>query len=85
MFLWLRLNLPPVDAVGGQFGDSYRLVSEKAREKGVLAVPGVAFMPNGQCTSYVRTSFSIIEEKDVEEAFRRLRASVEEAWQEVQL
>ncbi|UZJ57569.1 hypothetical protein CBS101457_006889 [Exobasidium rhododendri] len=83
MFLWLRLNLPPVLGVqGGESGDSYRLVSEKAKAKGVLAVPGVAFMPDGRCTSYVRTSFSIIEEEDVEEAFRRIRASVEEAWQE---
>jgi tryptophan aminotransferase len=82
MFLWLRLKLPAVNVPGGENGDSYRLVSEKARAKGVLAVPGVAFIPDGQCTSYVRTSFSIIEEKDVEEAFKRLRLAVEEAWQE---
>lgn len=83
MFLWLKLNLTPVNAPHGQHGDSFQLVSERARAKGVLAVPGVAFMPNGECTSYVRTSFSNIPEEDVEEAFRRLRQSVEEAWSEV--
>ena len=82
MFLWLRLCLPPVDVKGGEQGDSYRLVTDKARARGVLAVPGVAFMPDGQCTSYVRTSFSIIAEDDVAEALTRLRAAVEEAWEE---
>jgi tryptophan aminotransferase len=82
MFLWLRLNLPPVSAPHGQHGDSFSLVSEKAKAKGVLAVPGVAFMPNEECSSYVRTSYSIIPEEDVEEAFKRIRDCVEEAWQE---
>lgn len=83
MFLWLRLKLPPTSA--STEGDSYALVREKARNKGVLAVPGMSFMPDGCTTCYVRTSFSIIEESDVEEAFCRLRAVVEDAWREAGL
>lgn len=83
MFLWLKLILPPVELPGGQDGDSLGLISIKAREKGILAVPGIAFIPNEACSCYVRTSYSIIKEEDVEEAFKRLREAVEEAWQEM--
>lgn len=82
MFLWLKLNLPPAGPQDPE-GDSFALISEKAKEAGVLAVPGVAFIPDGAKTCYVRTSFSIIDEEDVEEAFRRLRDVVLEAWNEV--
>ena len=58
------------------------MISDKAKAKGVLAVPGVAFIPDGSKTCYVRTSFSIIGEEDVEEAFNRLRDTVLEAWEE---
>lgn len=80
MFLWLKLNLPANE--GETEGDSFALISEKAKAKGVLAVPGVAFIPDGSKTCYVRTSFSIIREEDVEEAFYRLRDTVLEAWSE---
>lgn len=73
MFLWLRL-------LGVK--DSYALISDKAKAAGVLAVPGVAFIPDGSTSSYVRTSFSIIAEDDVAEALRRLRAVVEASWEE---
>ncbi|KAJ1585400.1 hypothetical protein NDA12_005299 [Ustilago hordei] len=81
MFLWLKLNLPPAGEDTPE-GDSFALISDKAKAKGVLAVPGVAFIPDGSKTCYVRTSFSLIAEKDVEEAFKRLRDVVLEAWKE---
>lgn len=95
MFLWLKLRLPPAEATAGAAGtmgesahaadnegDSFPLISEKAKAAGVLAVPGVAFMPTGARTCFVRTSFSLIPEEDFEEAFRRLRKVVLEAWEE---
>lgn len=83
MFLWLKLNLPP--SADSDEGDSFALISEKAQAAGVLAVPGVAFVPDGSKSCYVRTSFSLIDENDVEEAFRRLRSVVQHAWQEAGL
>ncbi|PWN37995.1 PLP-dependent transferase [Meira miltonrushii] len=80
MFLWLRLKLPP--SVNSAEGDSFALIREKAHDKGVLAVPGMSFMPDGKTTCYVRTSFSLIPEEDVEEGLSRLRAVIEEAWKE---
>ncbi|KIS70639.1 tryptophan amino transferase (transaminase) [Mycosarcoma maydis] len=81
MFLWLRLNLPPTGQ-GESEGDSFALISDKAKAAGVLAVPGVAFIPDGSKSCYVRTSFSIIAEDDVEEAFNRLRNVVLDAWKD---
>lgn len=89
MFLWIKLKLPPSGGAGAEGeGDSFDLISNKAKAAGVLAVPGVAFMPpsNGsETSSYVRTSFSQVPLDQVDTAFRRLRAVVEEAWKEVGL
>ncbi|KAJ7114819.1 pyridoxal phosphate-dependent transferase [Mycena epipterygia] len=63
----------------GRDADSAALVSGKAVAKGVLAVPGTAFMPLGGPTPFVRVSFSIIEEDKAEEACRRLREVILEA------
>jgi len=63
----------------GRETDSYSVVLGKAVSKGVLAVPGTAFMPLGGATPYVRVSFSIIEEDKAEEACRRLREAILEA------
>ncbi|PWN22878.1 PLP-dependent transferase [Microstroma glucosiphilum] len=82
MFLWLKLRLPPSTEGADDEGDSYPVIFEKAKKAGVLAVPGVAFMAGGKTTCYVRTSFSIVDEADFEEAFRRLRGVVEQAWTE---
>ncbi|KAJ1028539.1 hypothetical protein NDA16_001705 [Ustilago loliicola] len=82
MFLWLKLNLPPAGEDTPE-GDSFALISDKAKAAGVLAVPGVAFIPDGSKTCYVRTSFSIIAEEDVEETFNRLRGVVLDAWKEI--
>jgi tryptophan aminotransferase len=57
----------------GQGGDSAELIQTKAYEGGVLALPGTVFYPNGAKTAYVRASFSLLNEEDVNEALRRLR------------
>jgi len=59
--------------------DSAKIIQGKAFEKGVLALPGTVFLPNGRPTPYVRASFSVPGEKDVNEALRRLREAVLEA------
>lgn len=53
--------------------DSEKLIREKAFEKGVLAMPGTPFMPDGRPTPYVRASFSTLEPDEVCEALRRLK------------
>lgn len=78
MFLWLKLILPATP--DAPQGDSYQLISKEAKEAGVLAVPGVGFMPDASKSCYVRTSFSLIAEEDFEEAFRRLRGVIEAKW-----
>lgn len=78
MFLWLKLILPPTP--DAPEGDSFQLISKEAKEAGVLAVPGVGFMPDASKSCYVRTSFSLIAEQDFEEAFRRLRRVIEDKW-----
>jgi len=60
-------------------GDSEAVIKTKAFEKGVLALPGTVFLPNGFKTGYVRASFSLTEEEDVDKAIRRLRDAVLEA------
>lgn len=90
MFLWIKLKLPPSPA--SSEGDSFDLISNKAKAAGVLALPGVAFKPPsdgshaGRKTSaYVRTSFSQVPLDQVDTAFTRLRGVVEEAWREAGL
>ncbi|KAG6840389.1 hypothetical protein C0991_007019 [Blastosporella zonata] len=70
MFFWFKLLLP--DDGSGDGGDSQALIAEKAVREGVLALPGTAFLPNGRKTAYVRASFSLLGEEDVDEALRRL-------------
>ena len=59
--------------------DSEDVIRTKALEKGVLALPGKVFLPDGGKTAYVRAAFSLLEEPEVEEAMKRLRAVVLEA------
>ncbi|KAI9454402.1 PLP-dependent transferase [Lactarius psammicola] len=66
MFFWFKLLL-------GEDGDSASVIRTKAFGGGVLALPGTVFFPNGERTAYVRASFSILEEEQVNEALRRLR------------
>jgi tryptophan aminotransferase len=85
MFFWhaplfvflseVRVN-GPVDRFRlllGEDGDSANIIRTKAFEGGVLALPGTVFFPNGGRTTYVRASFSLLEEDQVNEALRRLR------------
>lgn len=73
----LLLNKPGTESAEEQ--DSESLIRTKALEKGVLALPGTVFLPNGEKTAYVRAAFSLLDEADVEEAIKRLREAVLEA------
>lgn len=59
--------------------DSDALIRSKAFERGVLALPGTVFYPNKRTTAYVRASFSIIEEHDMDEALKRLKEAIIQA------
>ncbi|SPO46582.1 related to aromatic amino acid aminotransferase I [Moesziomyces antarcticus] len=87
MFLWIRLKLPP-SGEGAADGDSYDLVSNKAKAAGVLALPGIAFKPPTDTrtpSAYVRTSFSQVPLDQIDTAFQRLRSVVEQAWRDAGL
>ncbi|KAF7771685.1 hypothetical protein Agabi119p4_5996 [Agaricus bisporus var. burnettii] len=75
MFFWFKLILSK-ELDGGE-GDSDVVIRTKAFDKGVLALPGSVFMPNGSKTPYVRASFSLNPEEEVFEALRRLRSALE--------
>ncbi|KAA1102861.1 hypothetical protein PGTUg99_036721 [Puccinia graminis f. sp. tritici] len=77
MFLWLKLNI----AIPGkeEEADSSALISTRAVQKGVLAVPGCAFLPNAGKSAYVRTSFSLIDADSADEGFARLASVIREA------
>jgi len=83
MFLWLKLRLPPT--AESPEGDSFALISEKARANLVLALPGASFIPGNGTSCYVRTSFSLVPEDQIELGLRRLRQTVEQAWEEAGL
>lgn len=70
----------PNGAESGE-GDSESLIRTKAYERGVLALPGTVFLPNGGKTAYVRASFSLLTEGDVEKAVKRLREVILEVRQ----
>jgi tryptophan aminotransferase len=59
--------------------DSQAMIRTKAFEKGVLALPGTVFLPNGRKTAYVRASFSLLSEEEVDEALRRLKETILDA------
>ncbi|SGY35291.1 BQ5605_C002g01748 [Microbotryum silenes-dioicae] len=73
--LYLNLHLTSNESSG----DSDELISKKALEKGVLAVPGVGFSPSGSISSSVRVSFSLATEEDADKGFARLAEAVREA------
>ena len=60
----------------GEEEDSESLIRRKALEKGVLALPDTIFLPDDGKTPYVRAAFSLMDEADIEEAIKRLRAVV---------
>lgn len=57
-------------------GDSHAAILTCGVERGVLALPGAAFLPNGRKSAYVRASFSLTPEQDVDEALKRLREAI---------
>ncbi|KIL62387.1 hypothetical protein M378DRAFT_187325 [Amanita muscaria Koide BX008] len=61
---------------GDNEGDSEAIIRTKAFEKGVLALPGTVFLPNGRKTGYVRAAFSLPEEEEVLEGLKRLREAI---------
>ncbi|KAG9043604.1 hypothetical protein FS837_009336 [Tulasnella sp. UAMH 9824] len=76
MFIWFKLKLRPT--ANSPEGDSAALIRERAVAKGVLALPGTAFFPNGQTSAYVRAAFSLLEPEDADEAMRRLALVIKE-------
>ncbi|KAI0885912.1 PLP-dependent transferase [Annulohypoxylon maeteangense] len=73
LFFWLTLTLPPG-------GDTFELLSKKGMERGLLAIPGVAFMPDNRKTYQLRASFSLVTEEQAYEACRRIAQLVDDAW-----
>jgi hypothetical protein len=65
-----KLKLP--SALGEDEGDSEQLIRDKAVERGILALPGTAFYPNGKKSAFVRAAFSLLSADDVDEGLRRL-------------
>jgi tryptophan aminotransferase len=60
-------------------GDSDSVIRNTAFNHGVLALPGTVFLPNGRKTAYVRASFSLATEDEVELAVQRLRKAILDA------
>lgn len=63
MFLWMKLIGIP---------DSRDVIEEDAVALNVLAVPGYYFMPNGEVSDHIRTSFSHATPEAMDEGFKRL-------------
>jgi len=76
MFVWFKLLIADKP---GEEGDSLDLIRNKAFENGVLALPGTVFLPDGRKTAYVRASFSLLSEEDMNEGLRRLKVTILEA------
>ncbi|KAJ2966423.1 hypothetical protein NUW54_g13811 [Trametes sanguinea] len=57
-----KLLLKKPGAEGSGEEDSESLIRTKALEKGVLALPGTVFLPDGGKTAYVRAAFSLLDE-----------------------
>ena len=73
MFVWFRLL---------HVQDSKKLIEGSARRALVLLVPGQVFMPDNAQSSYVRASFSLATEPDMELAIQRLAAVLKEEREE---
>lgn len=63
MFVWMKLL--GVD-------DTFELITKKAVDAKVLLVPGSAFMPHGEPSSYVRAAFSTVTPYDMDVALSRV-------------
>ncbi|KAJ5265093.1 hypothetical protein N7505_007886 [Penicillium chrysogenum] len=76
MFLWLTLCLP-----AGR--DSSELLGKQEMGNGILAIPGVAFMPGNEKVCHIRASYSLIPEEDMDEACARIARLVDGMWARV--
>lgn len=76
MFLWLKLK---------GIKDTKKLIEEKALAKQVLLVPGCAFMPDPEAPcSYVRASYSLASEEQIDQGFQRLSELIKEELRQMQ-
>lgn len=73
MFLWLTLRLP-----AGR--DSSEILGKQEMGNGILAIPGVAFMPGNEKVCHIRASYSLIPEADMDEACARIARLVDGMW-----
>ncbi|KAI1333955.1 pyridoxal phosphate-dependent transferase [Xylariaceae sp. FL0016] len=64
MFLWIRLLLSEE-----AHGDSFDVLTSFAAKVGVIAVPGVAFMPSRSKSCHLRLSYSLVTEDMADEAY----------------
>lgn len=69
---------PPADDLQSSEGDSFDLISSKAFDRGVLALPGTSCFPLGRRSAHVRAAFSVLDDEDTDEALRRLAEVVRE-------
>ncbi|KAK0469533.1 pyridoxal phosphate-dependent transferase [Desarmillaria tabescens] len=76
LFFWFKLRLGVSEH---EEGDSESVIRTNAFERGVIALPGTVFLPNGRKTAYVRASFSAVGEEDAEEGIKRLRDAILDA------
>lgn len=84
MFFWFKLLLSPStvgDEESSQLEESCSrsLIEDKAIKRGVLALPGTVFFPKGRTSGFVRASFSVLEEDDVNKGLERLKDVILEA------
>ncbi|KAJ6459452.1 TdiD protein [Mycena vitilis] len=75
-FWWAFLRIWAIAGIDGCTQDSGRVVRTQAFERGVLALPGTVFLPNGRATPFVRAAFSLLGEDEVDEALKRLRDTI---------
>ncbi|PPQ71676.1 hypothetical protein CVT24_007829 [Panaeolus cyanescens] len=81
MFLWFKIILNPKSP---SEADSEKAIRTIAFKKGVLALPGTIFLPNGGKTPYARASFSLLSKEQMHVALSRLREAILEARESLQ-
>ncbi|KAF8635969.1 hypothetical protein AX15_000133 [Amanita polypyramis BW_CC] len=91
MFYWIKVHLPPssdidFQAIGGadggesDEGDSTLLFRRAFEEKNVLILPGGSAYFDNRRTPYIRMSFGLISEGDMEKAMGGLASAIREEW-----
>ncbi|KAJ3342140.1 hypothetical protein HDU93_003356 [Gonapodya sp. JEL0774] len=87
MFLWIKVLKGPAastftdDETGESVVDVTNLVIDKMLPVGLFVVPGGPFFPvsrKGRCP-YIRVSYSMASESEIEEGFRRMGKIIEES------